>query len=735
MPDIETVIPDRTRFILQALREESDLSQSSLAERLGCAASRVSRLESGELKLDTEEAIRTAGAIGTPKALEFAEYLRQPWLILPRPAFSHVNRTILCNAERSLQRLDSLRQDPNLRHAFVEQLDSLARAIQDTAEFLSSTDHPVAFIGRIGIGKTTAICSLADLIDKAQSELQKMTLLHTGKGRTTICEVEIRYGGEYGISIDPCSDEELRIFISEFCDDLLRRVMPERYKSDNDEPPISRELSRALRNMTGLFERTERTPDGKSVRRNLGVELVKTLTTTEHDLERLKSELLLQVWTRLDLVQRNRTSIRLSADSAEDAYHWLRNVFRDINIGKHPEFSLPRRIVVNVPQKIFRSESYNLRIIDTRGIDETKAIRRDIQTHLDDPRAVIVLASGFEDAPDAAAQTVFDWAIGGGATDALHERTLLMVLSKNGEEKHVNDDETGESVASVEDGRLIKASEVQAKLSGRKDTTNLPVIFLDAQRVHDPSAVRSAIIERIDHIRNAAVEKIRDLITTAERLIADRDKAEIRAVYAQAMRPLHDWLATRRTIPASKVAAHTPLPEDIGEIRYAATLRASVSRKGDWYNFNFWHAIGFGLRENASKRTIEIAKGLRPLFETAFANDDFEPAHGVLRHLQTLVSEHYKDFLRSAEELGEVAFKEQLKGQETYWRSSQDRWGQGSGYNQDIRKRTMEVLDGKEFQAIDEMIERELERKWQKFIDGILVEISKTTGDFSDGVE
>src|SRR5690242_17590290 len=87
------------REMLVVLREDAKISQAELAKRLPFTASRVSRVESGEIGLTPEDAAQIADAIGTPKAKAFAEYLGQDWRIIERPGFSHISRETLWSAE------------------------------------------------------------------------------------------------------------------------------------------------------------------------------------------------------------------------------------------------------------------------------------------------------------------------------------------------------------------------------------------------------------------------------------------------------------------------------------------------------------------------------------------------------------------------------------------------------------------------------------------------------------
>ena len=78
--------------------------------------------------------------------------------------------------------------------------------------------------------------------------------LQTGGGRQTLCEVHVRNGMEYNITVEPCSVEEIQQYVSEFCDGLLSRKSPARQegRTSGRAGAVSAEAERAIRNMTGL---------------------------------------------------------------------------------------------------------------------------------------------------------------------------------------------------------------------------------------------------------------------------------------------------------------------------------------------------------------------------------------------------------------------------------------------------------------------------------------------------
>ena len=121
-------------------------------------------------------------AIGGPKATELTEFLAQDWDELPRPPFDHPNRDALWESNLALRKLAELRNDPNLKAVFIRQVDLYEQEIRRIADFLTSTEHQIACIGSIGVGKSTAICKLTGLLKPDKDKLDRQIVLETGAG-------------------------------------------------------------------------------------------------------------------------------------------------------------------------------------------------------------------------------------------------------------------------------------------------------------------------------------------------------------------------------------------------------------------------------------------------------------------------------------------------------------------------------------------------------------------------
>ena len=73
-----------TRY-LAAVREEAGLTQSQLAGRITYSPASISRIESGDKAITTDELNTILKAIGTPKARQLGEFTKQKWEVLERP--------------------------------------------------------------------------------------------------------------------------------------------------------------------------------------------------------------------------------------------------------------------------------------------------------------------------------------------------------------------------------------------------------------------------------------------------------------------------------------------------------------------------------------------------------------------------------------------------------------------------------------------------------------------------
>jgi transcriptional regulator with XRE-family HTH domain len=578
---------------LARVREEAGLTQAQLAGKVTCSPAGISRIESGDKAVTPEELDTILKAIGTVKARQLGEFTKQRWDVLERPDFDHPNRDSLWSANATLRKLRKLRENPQLKNVFVRQIDLYEKEIRRLVGFLQPCAHQIAFIGSIGVGKSTAICKLAGLLKPGEAKLEREIVLDTGAGGTTICQVHINRGPQYGLRIEPRTEVSIRRDVEDFAEYLLyltRGVssVPRADGAEDESPGVSKEVERAIRNMSGLVEKKHKDEAGKSIRIDPARELATKFTRID--------ELTIEILTKMELVRRGKRDAWYPEDCGKHPMQWLQKVFADVNNGRSPDFTLPQKIEVLIPEPVFSKSDYIFEIIDTRGISQDAyAARQDLESHFDDPRTLVVLCSTFLQAPEANVQTLLRRAKEAGLKD-VESKTIVLVLPHDDEALKVKDN-AGSLVETVEEGYELKAESVNLALAqmGFGQTT---VLFFNSKQ-DSAEPVLGAILAKVTELRRIYSARIIQLVQAVDLVIENQENEEVRLVFEEVRRHLSTWVESHRELGWDGLDVQEPLITAIDNTRYAATVWAAVRRYGDWSNLDYYHHLGFGARRIA----------------------------------------------------------------------------------------------------------------------------------------
>ena len=367
---------------IAGLRERADLKQAELARRLEWSATLLSRSESGERPLSEEEIDIVLRGIGTEEAKKAKEVLARRWQVLPEPPLDDPEADLLWRTELAAQQIRALSERPDVKQVFVRRLTRYEEELVSSSLRLMNRRYRMPFIGTIAAGKSTAICRIQRLEIPSVRGMPK-PVLETGSGGITICEVHVQQGPQSGLIIEPCTEDELRRHVTDFANFLMNPAQPALADTGDGEivsPGLSREVARALRNMTKLrAARSDRKPDGTLVR---FPDEARALAETVGDVKSLVVELL----ARIELHKRDQRDIWHAADSTP-ALEWQQQNFERINNGRHEGFTLPKRIELMIPDVVLGNASVSVTIIDTqdrryRGTRRPRtALRRPAHDH------------------------------------------------------------------------------------------------------------------------------------------------------------------------------------------------------------------------------------------------------------------------------------------------------------------------------------------------------------------
>jgi transcriptional regulator with XRE-family HTH domain len=688
---------------LAAVREDAKMTQTQLAAAVAFSTATLSRIESGEKPVTSEELASILAAINTPKAEALREFLAQKWDQVDRPSFEHPNRDSLWEANEVLRKLAALRQDPDLKAIFLRQVDLYEEQVRRAVAYLQDCMHQISFIGSIGVGKSTAICKLLGLLKPGEEKLDRQIVLETGAGGITLCEVHISHGPRFGLRIVPRTEESIRRDVEDFCDYLVKGTAENLPSEDGEEEEdllgISKETVRAIRNMAGITEKRT-VENGKRVRIDPAKELAKQYPSPQ--------ELCVHILTKMDLLRRNKRDEW--CPETESPAHWLQEIFSAVNNGRHPEFTLPQKIEIVLPNPLLDSRELPIRVIDTKGIDQT-AERQDLECHFDDPRTLVVLCSRFNDAPEVALQTLLRRAKEAGARNTL-QKTVLLVLPRPEEALAVKYDD-GARVDIDEEGYEVKADQINMRLA-LLGASEMGVEFFNA-REESASRIRARLVEKITELRKQHARRITQLAGAVSRLRENRQDEQVRIIFERAMSHLNTWIKRNREVRPSDAPLQEPLVTAIENTRYASTVRASVRRHGDWYNLDYYHHLAYGVRRLAVAQIGAKLVELKVIIGNLAADEELSAAKEFMDGIVARVDARADEAYLRIQAAGREAFIQFLSHDHEFWSRCGNRWGRGPGYRTAIRDMTESEIET-QADEVEAVIQGLIAMEWSKIV-------------------
>ena len=282
-------------------------------------------------------------------------------------------------------------------------LADLRKELAGLAEVLGTTHHRLIFIGRVSVGKTTAICHLVGLT--AERDKKKPTkadpervirvtedMMATGSGFTTLCEVVVKPGDRNKFEIDPYPREEVERTIDDFCMNTWVKVYPDSFDggqqgSGGEPPSFPSELVRAVRNMVKL-------PSGDRKADDAAIRLAREFKKDEFE------QFQVRVVELAKLDARNQTTF-VCPSTESDPKAWIKKTFDELNLARLDTVSIPRQITLHVDAKLLSPHMSRVSaVVDTRGVDASQFNREDLDRHIrDDKSALCVLSERFGTVP------------------------------------------------------------------------------------------------------------------------------------------------------------------------------------------------------------------------------------------------------------------------------------------------------------------------------------------------
>lgn len=642
--------------VLKHVRDAAGLSQAALATAMNTVPSVLSKLEKVE-DADPELADRYLSAIDTDLSRAVQDHYARPWFHGVPPSFLHPDRESLWVIDQALSRLDAFGKtaDPILRGP----IDLLRSELQDAETYLLRRDHVVAWVGDIGVGKTTALAHAVGLL-VGDGRSGRRPAFPVGPGRTTVCETAIRVAPTFGVMVDAEPDDE----VVRLTRDLVTGLIPE-----SGGVGVPAEVGRVLRTMADVRV-TVRTEGEEAITTDPILDLLRQGVGSDEVVDRLVAA--------MSLDERRERQLILP-EGSEDGLTWVSRLVGAINSGADARFSLPKRITVLMPSDNLSADGQILSVVDTRGV-ESAVQRPDLAGHAEQVRTLVVLCSKFADAPNATVQRQLQDAREAGLDAAERRRQCILVLPRGDEALELpglDPDTVSRPLAYA----MRRKEVAQALASAKLPAT--PVYFFDAKN-DDSNKIWTTLRGQISEMRGVYRDRAETAAVAVDDLIRNPDSQRTIEARRQIEEQIDKILDMVASFPDRVRPAHQNLLDQIAAGHHSS-IAASVYRRGDWESFHFAHILGTGVRADANLRTRDPIKRIEfKLDELEEVYRDLPTIAQGLKVLRSRLAEGRQEFLSSARSIGRDAYGVLLAGQEKVWVDSARRYGQGSGYKKDI---------------------------------------------------
>lgn len=558
-------------------------------------------------------------------------------------------------------------------------------SIDKTRKFLEDKNHPIVFIGSVGIGKSSLISVAANLIigspPKDRVSLKNNSVLAIGSGRTTVCEVRIRpYGLEHdkgliGLIIDPFTEEEMEKAIRRYAEDEWQRRQSGALRSGEDSmDPTSQEVQRAIRGMTDYVEYKESYVDD-GVRRQRNIRPLDSAIANFDSADTLAKHLL----ERANLSERTETQWWWNEATTEN-FKALKNCFENVNSGIERNAMLPNRMTVVVPESLPDSKvGLNLTLIDTPGLDGVFESREDLQQLLRDPRALLVLCTPFKDAPGDTVRALLRSLTSDAQLREAITRTLLVLLDFG------DSDQVNGADGDREYGQALKIDECHIALDGSgllRTISKAQIIAFDVLQ-DGRQLLLAAIDNGLTQLRETVDRQLREQIEDAE-LFLERKADEFRPLKIQ----LVD--AQLKEVMAQHLLIDTPLRDPLAGLyraidytRWASVVNATCRLNGTYSRLNLYTAIKAEASRAATDWLDSLINAIIRKLDELGQDSKFEIISDDIGLRKFLYHEAQLKVINNYAETIHDQVKAELIN-DPIWLACLNEWGRGSGYKERV---------------------------------------------------
>jgi hypothetical protein len=362
------------------------------------------------------------------------------------------------------------------------------------------------------------------------------------------------------------------------------------------------------------------------------------------------------------------------------------------------------------------NDEFSVSVVDTKGVDLT-VNRQDLDACATNDRTLSVLCTRFNDAPDKSSEEILKNNITAGLYNRIAAETVMLVLDRTGEAEDVI--EFDEAIGDKDEGRELRSEQITNDLTQNFKLDNLGIFFFDAKK-DDEDYLLNSLIHKIRLLRQNHKKHIEDIEAAIEEIEFEINSQTAKQAKQQVLHTLEPWLKKSKNYTPSLEEFFVPLITTIkGKSTYAASLRASVNRCGDWHNLDYYQILATAARAQCVNQLGPLKDELLVLINNMLSQNELQPAYSLLKQLKNTTEKRLDDLFQITLARGRSSYEANLKADSAFWDGLYLEWGTGTGYKKRIAVKSDQWFTSCNYAVLENRANVAMLEEWQRFLEEI----------------
>lgn len=578
-----------------------------------------------------------------------------------------------------LRDIDTTLMQVGLRQDIAFMLEATKKSVIQIEELCKIRSKRLCFVGTAGVGKSTAISQLLNLIDNenAYKRYRNLPVLQVYEGRTTSAMTKIVLSEHIkgvSINIEAVPQEEFEKLLDNFTSYYLSRVYPQEDSYALGRGIIPEEIRNCIQSMLG-FDEDEVIAFISNIAGDNIFQNVKKLLGEK-----------IQYKNRLMYLAEHKEIFKTDTLNLKE----LQSMLASINAATLEYLPLPASVTLTISCNLLCTDipNYITEIIDTRGLDG-EDYREDIHTFYNDPECMVIFCDDVRRYGSVLAENAYirQYFI---ENQYFADRCILLGLERDNnllDVKGADEDYTKACKQKIGEAKLKLANVEPRFLHKFKE---LEYYFYDAYKGYSKSdAISVSNSEEVSLNRQKFFEMIdRKICSTYSRYLhylADLEKEVLDYKY-NTLPPEYYKKLQRSLTYFTKYVENMPLDyskiirgfQISSESLHPSKIAASVRRRGNYDNFNVYMRLRLNAQHHIWNEVSHCVEELLKQVEIDLSNID--RGYSLYSGLRRIL-ENEKNHFREAElELLSELLKENIYSSD-FWGDLNELWGSGErGY-------------------------------------------------------